>query len=238
MHDNQRAADDKFQRMHDQWSELKTKYDALVKENKSLNNGNADQEQEKQSLRQQMEYLKGQYDELNDQLKQMTKDRNQFNDLFKSAEADAASYKAQMSSLNQEVKEIQAQEQLNAQKIAKLEASLKKQQKVTDDLTEVTKGMEQAYERMKQAFAPIESTLSCLSCLNYLSEPKPLTLVCGHSICRNCFNQHSDPNSQDSLVFCEDCKIETKNKMLRETKVTQILSSKFSSQKSVMKQIE
>lgn len=39
-----------------------------------------------------------------------------------------------------------------------------------------------------------------------------MTLKCGHSICKTCFNKHSDPNSKDSLVFCEECKLETKNK--------------------------
>ena len=47
----------------------------------------------------------------------------------------------------------------------------------------------------------------------------PLTLLCGHSICAKCFKTHSDPKSPESLVFCEECKIETKNKSLRESKV-------------------
>ena len=63
----------------------------------------------------------------------------------------------------------------------------------------------------------IEATLSCLSCLNFLEEP--LMLVCGHSICKTCFKMHSDPSSKDSLVFCEECKLETKNRDLSETKV-------------------
>lgn len=87
----------------------------------------------------------------------------------------------------------------------------------------------------------MERTLSCLSCLEFLgdrSDPggmnkirgvfdssvidefgaPAITLVCGHSICKSCFAEHSDPQSKDSLVFCEDCKIETKNKNLRELK--------------------
>ena len=43
-----------------------------------------------------------------------------------------------------------------------------------------------------------------------------MTLTCGHSICKGCFEEHSDPKSKDSLVFCEDCKIETKNRNLKE----------------------
>ena len=55
----------------------------------------------------------------------------------------------------------------------------------------------------------------------------PLTLLCGHSICAKCFNTHSDPKSADSLVFCEECKSETKNKVLRESKVIGDLCSNF-----------
>ena len=91
---------------------------------------------------------------------------------------------------------------------------------------------------MKSTFTPIEQTLSCLSCLEFLKEPKPLTLVCGHSICKKCFSQHSDPKSADSLVFCEECKIETKNKQLRDSLVMQTLCAKFSGQRSCLDSME
>jgi hypothetical protein len=68
--------------------------------------------------------------------------------------------------------------------------------------------------KQQRATEELDSTLSCLSCLEYLKDPQ--TLLCGHSICRKCFTTHSDPSSKDSLVFCEECKIETKNKMLKE----------------------
>ncbi len=71
----------------------------------------------------------------------------------------------------------------------------------------------------------VEQALSCLSCLEFFKEP-PLTLVCGHSICNHCFNKHSDPKSKDSLVFCEECKIETKNKQLRDSKFVNTLAAK------------
>ena len=54
-----------------------------------------------------------------------------------------------------------------------------------------------------------------------------MTLVCGHSICKSCFHTHSDPRSKDSLVYCEECKMETKNKQLHEYKVLNILSEKY-----------
>lgn len=78
---------------------------------------------------------------------------------------------------------------------------------------------------LKKHVDSVSGTLSCLSCLEFLKcgpgtgVPMPLTLLCGHSICAKCFKTHSDPKSPDSLVFCEECKIETKNKALRESKV-------------------
>jgi len=72
----------------------------------------------------------------------------------------------------------------------------------------------------------LEQALQCLSCLN--SVKQPLTLACGHSICKGCFEQHSDPSSKESLVFCEECRMETKNKQLKELRVIGILSDKFS----------
>lgn len=71
----------------------------------------------------------------------------------------------------------------------------------------------------------MESALSCLSCTEYLKDP--MTLLCGHSICRKCFTTHSDPNSQESLVFCEECKLETKNKVLREMQVMVLICDKY-----------
>jgi hypothetical protein len=38
---------------------------------------------------------------------------------------------------------------------------------------------------------------------------------------------HSDPKSADSLVFCEECKIETKNKSLKESKFIGDICSGF-----------
>ena len=81
-------------------------------------------------------------------------------------------------------------------------------------LNQLRKEIARILEKNSKNTADLDSTLSCLSCLEYLKDP--LTLLCGHSICRSCFNEHSDPNSKDSLVFCEECKIETKNKALKE----------------------
>lgn len=85
----------------------------------------------------------------------------------------------------------------------------------------------------------MDRTLSCLSCLQLIGEmpneknkqrgvfdssmidtegSPALTLTCGHSICKTCFETHSDPKSKDSLVFCEDCHQETKNRNLKELK--------------------
>jgi hypothetical protein len=93
------------------------------------------------------------------------------------------------------------------------------------DLKSIKKNLKMAIEKMHKSFESIETTLSCLSCLEPLIDP--LTLVCGHSICRKCFNTHSDPGSEESLVFCEECKIETKNRNLKESKAIKIICTKF-----------
>ena len=85
--------------------------------------------------------------------------------------------------------------------------------KYSDTLSIILK-IDTVLQRNKKDVEELDGTLSCLSCLEYLKEP--LTLICGHSICRGCFGQHGDTASKDSLVFCEECKIETKNKMLKE----------------------
>ena len=87
------------------------------------------------------------------------------------------------------------------------------------------KGLIVAINKMMTGLENIESTLSCLSCLSFLDDP--LMLTCGHSICRTCFNTHSDPKSKDSIVFCEECKLETKNKDLHPSKVIKILCTKY-----------
>jgi hypothetical protein len=65
----------------------------------------------------------------------------------------------------------------------------------------------------------------------------PLTLLCGHSICAKCFRTHSDPKSAESLVFCEECKIETKNKALKESKVVGDLCSSFGKVMTVIEEL-
>lgn len=91
---------------------------------------------------------------------------------------------------------------------------MKKYQQVNEDLERIKKEIIRILQKNRKNVETLDGTLSCLSCLEYLKDP--LTLVCGHSICRTCFNTHSDPGSKDSLVFCEECKIETKNKLLKE----------------------
>jgi len=93
-------------------------------------------------------------------------------------------------------------------------SEMKKYQDINDDLERIKKEIIRILQKNRKNVETLDGTLSCLSCLEYLKDP--LTLVCGHSICRNCFNTHSDPSSKDSLVFCEECKIETKNKLLKE----------------------
>ncbi|CDW91147.1 UNKNOWN [Stylonychia lemnae] len=65
---------------------------------------------------------------------------------------------------------------------------------------------------LKKILDKIEIHISCLSCAKVYQDC--LMLVCGHCICHDCISKHSDPKSKDSIVFCEECKIETKNRYL------------------------
>ena len=47
---------------------------------------------------------------------------------------------------------------------------------------------------------------------------------------------HSDPTSKDSIVFCEECKIETRNKELVESKVVMLICEKFQVAKHAAKE--
>ena len=69
--------------------------------------------------------------------------------------------------------------------VKQIEAKWKKEKKENDKLNDSKEKVQAIVERLKKPQEAIDSTLSCLSCLTYLSEPKPLTLQCGHSICNN-----------------------------------------------------
>eukprot|EP00353_Schmidingerella_taraikaensis_P001186 CAMPEP_0185597146 /NCGR_PEP_ID=MMETSP0434-20130131/81180_1 /TAXON_ID=626734 ORGANISM="Favella taraikaensis, Strain Fe Narragansett Bay" /NCGR_SAMPLE_ID=MMETSP0434 /ASSEMBLY_ACC=CAM_ASM_000379 /LENGTH=90 /DNA_ID=CAMNT_0028225789 /DNA_START=1390 /DNA_END=1662 /DNA_ORIENTATION=- len=88
----------------------------------------------------------------------------------------------------QEMKEIREAEEVLNQQLENTDKKLKAEQDKNDRLSRVTTGLQSIYEKMKVGMQPIEQTLSCLSCLEYLAEPNPHTLVCGHSICNKCFN--------------------------------------------------
>ena len=100
------------------------------------------------------------------------------------------------------------------ERYGKAQGELREAQDQIDKDAKIRKKIQVILQKNQKNADDLNSTLSCLSCLEYLKEP--LTLTCGHSICRKCFETHSDPNSKDSLVFCEECKIETKNKVLKE----------------------
>ena len=160
-----------------------------------------------------------------------------------------------MITMEQECKEMRDNEAVLNQHLEENQKKLRNEKVECAKLGQIASNMKSMHEKMKVGMQPIESTLSCLSCLEYLAEPSPLTLICGHSICAKvsilllmltdqffcllqCFNQHSDPNSSDSLVFCEECKVESKNKQLRDSKVIRILSSKFNGQRSMIASME
>ena len=120
----------------------------------------------------------------------------------------------------------------------KFDASQKELQAASGkiDVLERIKGeVKRILDKTRVNAEQLDSTLSCLSCLEYLVDP--LTLNCGHSICRKCFETHSDPKSKDSLVFCEECKIETKNKLLKEQLVMRTICDKYGVQREAFQSL-
>ena len=182
----------------------------------------------------------------------LTTAKDQLSKELESALANAKGWPAQLDQITKELKRaVEEKEQalqdceeakrssdVYMDRLSAAEKDLKKERIRADKFEEIQAALQVVYDKMKTTFEPISSTLSCLSCLEYLKEPNPLTLVCGHSICKKCFSQHSDPNSKDSLVFCEECKIETKNKQLRDSKVMQLLCSKFHGQRNCLESME
>ena len=79
------------------------------------------------------------------------------------------------------------------EKYRKLEEEMHSVTKRLGEEEMLRKRIESILDRNKKDVEDLDSTLSCLSCLEYLQEP--LTLICGHSICRSCFTTHSDPKS-------------------------------------------
>ena len=63
-----------------------------------------------------------------------------------------------------------------------MSSELQSIQKKAEKLGLIKKGIVDAIAKMKKSVESIDTTLSCLSCLEYLVDP--LTLVCGHSICQ------------------------------------------------------
>lgn len=70
------------------------------------------------------------------------------------------------------------------------QTSLDKEKADNDRLFQQKEGFTRAFEKVRSNFETVEQTLSCLSCLEFLSD-KALTLICGHSICQKVsFNSH------------------------------------------------
>ena len=108
---------------------------------------------------------------------------------------------------------------------AELDADMRKAASQLEEELSLRRKLEGILTKNKKDVEELDSTLSCLSCLEYLKEP--LVLVCGHSICTKCFGQHGDTASKDSLVFCEECKIETKNKALQKQPVMKLICDSY-----------
>lgn len=147
-------------------------------------------------------------------------------------EKDMNDLKAELRELTSKFQKLQLMEAAFNAEIDKIKqkyiALEKEMEEVTQRLSDeqmLRSRIQTILARNKKDVEDLDSTLSCLSCLEYLQEP--LVLICGHSICRSCFNTHSDPNSKDSLVFCEECKIETKNKMLKDQPVMTLICDRY-----------
>lgn len=164
--------------------------------------------------------------------------------LYQSTLLKSKDYERTIEELNGQLEKIKAELASKCEQAAAFQASSSKYQQMynkekedCDKLNTLRSGLLSAIEKIKAGQLAVEQVLSCLSCLEFLKEPA-LTLVCGHSICKTvsklfqqnlmfqCFNKHSDPKSKDSLVFCEECKVETKNKQLCDRKFVNMLSSK------------
>jgi len=78
----------------------------------------------------------------------------------------------------------------------------------------------------------LEMHLSCLSCSKL--PPEQLMLICGHSICNDCISAHSDPKSKESIIHCEECGVETKNKQLVKSLCTKNLTLNYSKSKQLI----
>ena len=65
--------------------------------------------------------------------------------------------------------------------LASIKQETEQHMKNAEKMNQIKKGILDAIAKMKKSFESIDTTLSCLSCLEYLQDP--LTLVCGHSIC-------------------------------------------------------
>ena len=68
-------------------------------------------------------------------------------------------------------------------RVKQLEAELNEFASVKQELSSLKNKVAAQVTKLLKAFEPIESHLSCLSCLQFLDHP--LMLVCGHSICMN-----------------------------------------------------
>ena len=162
------------------------------------------------------------YLELEIQLRDKVKDLENENTMIKRGfEEDMKEGRARNEQLRDQITEIIKEKDQLIRVNNKLEEKVSFMEKQHSDFNTFKDTIVITTKKIIKNYEPIESNLSCLSCLEFLEDP--LMLICGHSICLKCFKTHSDPQSKDSIVFCEECKVETKNKELMESKVIEIL---------------
>ncbi|CDW71255.1 viral a-type inclusion protein [Stylonychia lemnae] len=215
---------------------LKAKIDQLDGDVYKLNRDKADIQQARDKAYDQVDTYKQKLSDLQKELDQFKESNSNLQLQLQQQKQSFSQKDKEQDALYQELKQFKDQIEQMMKKQTTLERDLQANQKQAERLVIVKKGIMDAIAKMKKSFESIDTTLSCLSCLEFLNDP--LTLVCGHSICQKCFNTHSDPKSKDSLVFCEECKIETKNKNLRESKVIKTICDKFLFTKGCIEEVK
>ena len=120
-----------------------------------------------------------------------------------------------MHKMEQEVKEMREAEDVINQQLDQSQKKLRAEKVENEKLAKIVSNIQSLYEKMKVGMQPIEQTLSCLSCLEYLSEPNPLTLICGHSICGKVSIKNYSFNIFESFFFSASINIATRTARTR-----------------------
>ena len=90
---------------------------------------------------------------------------------------------SEVESLGKKVTRVREQREIMRDRMTQTEKSLKWNKTNLHGLTKLKDKIIALHDQLQGSFSPIESTMSCISCLELLSKPDPRTLLCGHAIC-------------------------------------------------------